>query len=171
MLTLYRVIALFILCVSSGAILACSSGHNDEYKKSIEKNLLGKDVYSLYENFGFQKLEVDNEYADLRKNEKYWLAVDSNFEYLTLRTEDNIVRDIIIRNPDFQTEQGAYVGISSKEFKKIYPNAKQLARYQGSVKKQISIYCIQLENLEVEVVQGKVFTIRVLDECGNNNSH
>ena len=146
-------------------ISASDTAAINEHKKIINPNILGEKIYSLYDRFDFQKLEIDNEYADLAKLEKYWLAVDSNYEFLTLRTVNDFVVEIFIRNPDLSTERGVSVGASLDEFNKLYPDAIVLNSYQNDVRRQIPAYCIENEKLEIEIFDDKVFSMRVLDEC------
>jgi hypothetical protein len=165
MLIRFSLVQLGIVFIVSGFISACNAGAINEHKKVINKNILGKKIYSLYDSFNFQKIEVDNEYADLGKGEKYWLAVDSNFEFLTLRTMNEIVAEVFIRNPDLITKRGVSVGTSLGEFNKLYPDAIVLSSYQNGVKRQMLAYCIESAKLEVEIFKDKVFSIRVLDKC------
>ena len=165
MLMLCRLTQIGILFFVTGFISACVAEEVSQYKKIIEKNILGKNVYSLYDGFGFQKIEIDNEYADLGKHEKYWLAVDSNFEFLTLRTINDLLIEVFIRNPDLKTTRGIYVGASFDKFKKFYPDAIELNRYQNGVKRQMLAYCAATEKLEVEIFEDKVFSMRILNKC------
>ncbi|WMS87506.1 hypothetical protein [Pleionea litopenaei] len=108
-------VALFY-CISAVAV-ECN-------EKSIQQEILGEDVLSLYDSLAFISiLDRSGEFADLNRGEKYWLAIDSRHEYLTLRTENDKVLEVIIRNPDLVTEQGIGVGTTLEELREAYPKA------------------------------------------------
>lgn len=153
----------FILLITGSYAYASDCGGGA--RSQIVKDILGESIYSLYENYDFQKIEVDNEYADLKESEKYWLALDSNFEFMTLRTVNNMVEEIIIRNPDFRTHRGAYVGMRFESFKDLYPTARRLDSYQSGIRRPVLAYCVEEDSLEFSFVKNEIFSIRVLDRC------
>lgn len=134
-------VALFY-CISAVAV-ECN-------KKSIQQEILGEDVFSLYDSLAFISiLDRSGEFADLNRGEKYWLAIDSRHEYLTLRTENEKVLEVIIRNPDLVTEQGIGVGTTLEELREAYPKAVKLTHYSNGVKRQWDAYYLTEENIEV----------------------
>ena len=133
--------------------------------KIVQADLIGNEVYSLYDSFSFRKIEIDNEYADLKAGEKYWLAIDSRHEYITLRTIDKVVMEVIIYNPDIETVKGIRIGDDLSQFLKKYPNAKVLTHYRtGVLRKELSFY-IRSERTEINFNNDKkVIYIRLYEE-------
>ena len=131
-------------------------------KKIMEYELLGKQVNLLFENYGFIKIEKDTEYADLKKNEQYWLAINSHYEYLTLHTIEGEVVEVIIHNPDLYTKQGVKVGDSLYTFKTKYPNSIELTHYKNGVQRHLKAYWIDAENIEVEFYKDKISVLRLI---------
>ena len=156
--------ALYLFIIAS-SISACFSGSDVTHDKLIKKEILGNRITSLYETFGFLKLEIDGEYADLQEGEHYWIAIDAGYEYLTLRTVKNIVVEIIITNPDLKNMRGIAVGATQSEFLNAYPDATKLTTYQNGINRQLSAYCVESEKLEVEFYEGKIFSQRILNQC------
>lgn len=134
-----------LLGVSSNGLLASSKTE----RKVIEEDLLGQQIYSLYEKFNFIAIEINNEYADLQAGENYWLVVDSRHEYFTLRTINKIVIEAIIRNPDLETKRGIKVGDHFDYFMNIYPDAKRLTHYHTGVPRRGTDFFVESENIEV----------------------
>ena len=131
-------------------------------KKVIEEDLLGQEIYSLYEKFNFIAIETNNEYADLQAGENYWLVVDSRHEYFTLRTINEVVVEAIVRNPDLETKRGIKVGDSFDHFMKIYPDAKRLTHYQTGVSRRGIDFLVESESIEVNFnIQETVEAIRL----------
>ncbi len=134
-------VALFY-CISAAAV-ACN-------KKSIQQEILGKELFSLYDDLAFISiLDNSGEFADLNRGEKYWLAIDSRHENLTLRTENDKVLEVIIRNPDLVTEKGIGVGATLEKLREAYPKAVKLTHYSNGVKRQWDVYYLTEENIEV----------------------
>jgi hypothetical protein len=75
-----------------------------------------------------------------------------------LRTVNDIVIEVFIRNPDLSTERDISVEASLDEFNKSYPDAIVLSSYQHSVKRQMLAYGIKNEKLEVDIIKDKVFS-------------
>ena len=165
MLNVARLFCSLSVCLLAGGIPTSFSDSTELNGKTIQKNILGREVTSLYESHGFLKLEIDNEYDDLDKGELFWIAIDSNHEFLTLRTQDDIVVEIIIVNPDLQSERGIAVGDRLNIFLQAYPHAVNLTTYRNGIKRQLIAYCVEEEKLEVEFYQGKIFSLRVLERC------
>ncbi len=165
MLNLCRTLQSLFLFFGASYISVCDAELNKKYEKVIDKNILGQEIATLYDKFGYLKLEVDNEYADLDRLERYWLAIDSHYEFLTLRTINDLVVEVIIRNPDIKTERGITVGKKLDEFIKSYPDANKLNTYTSGIKRQLIAYCVESEKLEVEFYEGKIFVLKILDEC------
>ena len=149
-----RYFLFFILSILSGELFSVSV---------VNEEILGKRICSLYENFNFLKIEIDNEYADLKAGEQYWLAVDSHHEYLTLRTLNKAIVEIIIRNPDIETKRGIKVGDTLDRFKQAYPDAKKLTHYLDTGVPRTGLdFFVAGKNLEVNFSNNKtVHTIRI----------
>ena len=146
-----------LLLVLSGVVVA----DQESVGKVIESEVLGDHIFSLYDKYGYRKIEVDNEYADLQSGEQYWLVVDSRHEYLTLRTQDDIVVEIIIRNPDLTTKRGVKVGDKLSQFVSLYPEATKLTHYRSGVVRRDSDFYVESEQMEVHFGKdGTANTIR-----------
>jgi len=149
--------ALLISTSSNGVIAS-------EIEKKVIENLLGEQIYSLYEKFNFIAIEVNNEYADLQAGENYWLVVDSRHEYFTIRTTNNVVVEAIIRNPDLETKRGIKVGDRFDYFMKVYPDARRLTHYRTGVPRRGTDFFVENENIEVNFnSQETVEAIRLID--------
>ncbi len=122
---------------------------NSCQKTEIEVGLLNSEIFSLYEKYSFISILEDEEYADLKQGEKYWLAIDSQHEYLTLRTVNNIIVEVIIRNPDLVTRKGLGTGDNKERLKALYPNAVKLTHYSNGVKRRGEHFYLSSENVEV----------------------
>lgn len=165
MLNSTKLFKLLFACLLISYASACNAERSAKRDRVINQEILGQKTAALYDKFGFLKLETDNEYADLAQGERYWLAIDRNHEYLTLRTVNNRVVEIIIHNPDIKSKRGITTGASLNVFLKAYPNAKKLADYRSGIERQLVAYCVENENLEIEFYEDRVYVMRVLDEC------
>ena len=148
-------ILLFCLCLMSNNLIALP-----ENERKIIEDLLGREIFTLYKEFKYLKIEKDNEYADLQVGEQYWLVVDSRHEYLTLRTMNKIVVEMIVRNPDLETKKGVKVGDTLKSFLGAYPESKRLTHYQTGVVRKGNDFFIDSENAEINF--GKEGTVEVI---------
>ena len=165
MLTRNNFFILLSFLILVGFITSCFSETPAKQTKFIQKELLGHEIYSLYDKFGILKIEIDGEYADLKKGEKYWIVIDSNYEYFIVRTLNNVVVELIIKNPDLQMKSGVSVGTHLNDFLKVYPSAEKLIAYRSGIKRQSLAYCVESENLEVEFRNEKIFTQKILNQC------
>jgi hypothetical protein len=128
---------------------ACVSNANSYQRKVIEPSVLNSEIFSLYEDLNYISILEDGEYADLKEGEKYWLAIDSRHEYLSLRTINNIIVEVIIRNPDITTLNGLGAGDNLERLKTLYPDMVKLTHYSNGVKRRGEHFYLPSEKIEV----------------------
>ena len=146
------------------AILGLSAFSEDyTYTKSIQTEIIGQEIYALIDQKGFHLLTEDTGYPDWEAGEKYWIAIDSRYEYITLRTLDDVVVEMIVHNPDLQTERGISPGDSLNHFLSVYPEAELLEYYSTGVPRQTPTdYWIEDENIEVITTKKNKITALVV---------
>lgn len=129
--------------------------------ETVDYSILGKEIYSLFDDNGFRKLEVDAEYSDVPASEKYWIAIDSKFEFLTLRTYENTVIELIVTNPDLCIGNELMVGLKDKDFNKKYPKSLLVSSDQDPSGYKKYVFLDDGVEINVEVYKEVVFSIGI----------